>query len=260
MAPATSRNLAPESLEFFARTWEVYRRVVADDLMEHAGLLAALRRRLEGFLQERDRAPLTPAPLTLVDLACGDLTTLAPLLRQLPLAGFTGVDGCATVLPLAQARLAGWAVPCRWLNDDLLHWAESAGERHALISSLFGLHHLADADKQRFLTAVADRLEPGGLLLIGDVFREPGESRDHYVQRYVRRIRHGWTTLSSAQQDQVVAHLSSSDFPAERDHFEAMAARAGWQGEWLWTGSHQAEALLGLRRSPVAPPQQQQQP
>ena len=255
MPPAPSRNLSPESLAFFVRTWEVYHRVVADDLMEHTGLLAALQRRLEGFLQEHG-----PAPLTLVDLACGDLTTLAPLLRQLPLAGFTGVDACATVLPLAQARLKGWPVPCRWLEEDLLHWAERAGERHGLISCLFGLHHLADADKQRFLAAVADRLAPGGLLLIGDVFREPGESRDHYLQRYVHRIRHGWSSLPPAQQNHVVAHITSSDFPAERDQFVAMAAQAGWQAQWLWRGSHRAEALLALCRSPEAPPQQQQQP
>lgn len=244
MGAASSRNLSPESLQFFLRTWEVYHRVVAENLMEHAGLLAALQRRLESFLQAQG-----PAPLTLVDLACGDLTTLAPLLRRLPLAGFTGVDACAAVLPLAQARLQGWPVPCRWLEDDLLHWAESAGERHSLISCLFGLHHLADADKQRFLAAVADRLAPGGLLLIGDVFREPGESRAHYVQRYGRRIRQTWLSLAPDQQEQVVAHVTSSDFPAHRDRFEAMAAQSGWQAEWLWQGSHQAEALIGLRRA-----------
>jgi SAM-dependent methyltransferase len=254
-SPARSNsNLSPESLLFFERTWQVYHQIVADDLMEHAALFAALRPRLQAFLEEWGSAPLTMA-----DLACGDLTTLAPLLRDLPLAGFTGVDACASVIPLAQERLAGWPVPCRWLEDDMLRWAEGPGERHGLISCLFGLHHLADAEKQLFLEVVADRLEPGGLLLIADAFREPGEPLDHYRQRYGRRIRESWTSLGPSFQDHVVAHVSGSDFPAEHDRFAAMAEQSGWQGEWLWRGSHQAEALLVLRRpaSPETPRQQQ---
>ncbi len=158
------------------------------------------------------------------------------------------MDACPSVLPLARVRLAGWPVPCRWLADDLLLWAERPGERHSLISCLFGLHHLADADKRRFLAAVAERLQPGGLLLIADVFREPGEPRRDYLQRYVRRIRECWSSLEPPLQDHVVDHISSSDFPAQRDVFDAMAAQTGWQGEWIWRGSHRAEALMVLHR------------
>jgi hypothetical protein len=93
--------------------------------------------------------------------------------------------------------MAGWGVPCHWLQDDLLHWAGQPGERFSVISCLFGLHHLDDPDKQRFLERVGGRLAEGGLLLIGDVFREPGEDRQAYVQRYVRRIRQQWTSLGA---------------------------------------------------------------
>lgn len=241
--PAATRNLSPESLALFERSWQSYHRVVEADLMEHAGLLGALATHLEAFVTRWG-----PAPLRLADLACGDLTTLGPLLRSLPLAAFTGVDAAATALSLARARMAGWTVPCHWVKDDLLHWAEQRGERHAVISCLFGLHHLADGDKQRFLEQVEGRLAEGGLLLIGDVFREPGEDRPAYLERYVRRIRTQWTGLETALQDHVIDHLTSSDFPAARDAFVAMAETAGWQASWIWNGGHRAEALLALRR------------
>ena len=245
---AITRNLSADSLALFERSWQSYHRVVADDLMEHAGLLRALSACLRDFV-----ASWGNAPLRMADLACGDLTTLEPLLRSLPLAGFTGVDAAATALPLAQARMAGWNVPCRWLQDDLLRWAEGGGaepgaERDAVITCLFGLHHLADADKQRFLERVGGRLAEGGLLLIGDVFREPGEERQVYVQRYVRRIREQWTGLETALQEHVIDHLTSSDYPAQRDAFTVMAEAAGWQTTWIWSGSHRAEALLALQR------------
>jgi SAM-dependent methyltransferase len=241
---AATENLSPQSLALFERSWQTYHRVVQDDLMEHAGLQRALAARLEAFA-----AQWGPAPFTLADLACGDLTTLAPLLRRLPLARFTGVDASASALPLAQERLADWDVPCTWVRDDLMRWAEQEGERFAVITCLFGLHHLADAGKRRFLEVVGGRLAEGGLLLIGDIFREPTEERPAYLQRYVRRIREQWTGLEPALQDHVVAHITSSDYPAARDQFPAMAHEAGWQSEWIWSGSHQAEALLVLQRT-----------
>jgi SAM-dependent methyltransferase len=238
-----SHNLSADSLAFFERSWQVYHQVVADDLMEHGPLFAALEDHLTGFL-----SGWGDQPLTMADLACGDLTTLAPLLERLPLASFTGLDACASVLERARARLAGLPLSCHWLEGDLLSWAEQPGDRHGLISCLFGLHHLADADKQRFLAGVPARLAPGGLLLIADVFREPGEARDAYVQRYVHRIRTTWSSLAPPLQEHVINHLSSSDFPAEWDAFVAMAEQAGWLAEWTWRGSHRAEALLVLRR------------
>jgi hypothetical protein len=41
--------------------------------------------------------------------------------------------------------------------------------------------------------------------------------------------------------------LTSSDDPAERDVFTAMAETAGWRTRWIWRGSHQAEVLLALQ-------------
>lgn len=241
---AATGNHSPQSLDLFERSWQVYHRLVADDLMEHAGLQQALAERLEAFLGEAGDAPLTMA-----DLACGDLTTLEPLLRCLPLAGFTAVDAAAATLPLARGRMQGWSVPCQWIQEDLLRWADQDGECYSLITCLFGLHHLADPDKQRFLERVGGRLAEGGLLLIGDVFRVPGEDRPSFLQRYVRRIRDLWTDLEAHHQDHVVAHMESSDYPADREVFVAMAHEAGWRAEWLWNGSHSAEALLALQRA-----------
>ena len=85
-----------------------------------------------------------------------------------------------------------------------------------------------------------------------DVFREPDEDRQAYVRRYIRRIRQQWTSLEPALQDHVVDHLVSSDYPAARDAFTAMAAAAGWRCRWIWRGSHQAEALLALQAEAAA--------
>jgi len=212
-------------------------------------------------------APPGPAPLHLADLACGDLTTLAPLLGSLPLASCTGVDAVAAVLDRARERLAEapFPFPCRWRHDDLLRWAEGRAESFTVVSCLFGLHHFADADKRRFLAALPGRLEPNGVLLISDAFREPGETRPAYLQRFGRRIREQWRSLPPPLQEHVLAHINGSDFPADRDVFLTLARETGWRAEWVWRGTQRVEALLALRRSPSAPSasasqEQEQQP
>ncbi len=240
-------------MEFFDRQWATYRRVVDLDLMEHRGLCEATRTALEGWLAARPAA----APARMVDLGCGDLALLTPLLRQLPLDSYLGVDLCGPVLPRAAAGLGAVPYPCGWREQDLLTWAldDTAGEPDGggtvdLIHTSFAVHHLDDGDKARFLAAARRRLAPGGLMLWADVFRQAGESLGAYVERYVARIHRDWGALAEEQRQQVIDHLSQFDRPADGAAIQAAAEACGWRWEWLWRGSHRAEALARL--TPIA--------
>jgi hypothetical protein len=236
-------------MDLFENQWASYRAVVAHDLMEHRAVAAATAEALDAWLARRPAG--APAP-RLVDLGCGDLALLAPLLRRLPLGSYTGIDLTPAVLPLAAAALGPVPYPSHWQPGDLLAWAmdptacDGGAAPVQLLHSAFAIHHLSDGQKATFLAAARRRIASDGLLLWADVFREPGESLDHYRQRYTARIRQGWQPLSGEQQEQVIAHLSQCDLPAERGRIEAVAAAAGWSWQWLWRGQHQAEALALL--------------
>jgi SAM-dependent methyltransferase len=210
---------------------------------------AATAAALEAWLARR---PANAAAPRLVDLGCGDLALLAPLLRRLPLGCYTGLDLTPAVLPLAEAALGPVPYPTHWQEGDLLAWAMAAAATdHAsapvqIIHSAFAVHHLSDGQKTEFLTAARRRVASDGLLIWADVFREPGESLAAYRQRYSQRIRQGWGALRPEQQDQVIDHLSSFDIPAERVAIEAAAQAAGWHWHWAWQGQHRAEALAVL--------------
>ena len=234
-------------MDFFTQQWASYRAVVSHDLMEHRSVAQATATAVEGWLEARGPQA---APARMVDLGCGDLALLAPLLQRLPLGAYTGLDLTAAVLPLAQQALGEVGYPCRWLEGDLLQWASDPSPNDNtpvdILHSAFAIHHLSDAEKQTFLEGSRTRMAPGGLFLWVDVFREPGESREAYIQRYVQRITTGWHQLTAEQQDHVCSHLSSYDHPAERSAIEATARAAGWQWRWAWTGAHRAEALAVL--------------
>ncbi|MFM7675552.1 MAG: class I SAM-dependent methyltransferase [Synechococcus sp.] len=238
-------------MDLFEKQWASYRAVVEHDLMEHRAVASATAQALEDWLARRPAG--APAP-QLVDLGCGDLALLAPLLRRLPLGSYTGLDLTPAVLPLAEAMLGPVPYPTHWQEGDLLAWAmaaaPSAGDPSAapveILHSAFAVHHLSDGQKTEFLAGARRRIASDGLLIWADVFRELGESLSAYRQRYSTRIRRGWQPLNSEQQEQVIAHLSQWDIPAERGPIEAAAAAAGWTWQWVWQGQHRAEAVAVL--------------
>jgi cyclopropane fatty-acyl-phospholipid synthase-like methyltransferase len=233
-------------MDFFERQWGTYRTVLSHDLMEHRAVEQATATALEHWLGAR---PPEASPARMVDLGCGDLALLAPLLRRLPLGSYTGVDLTAAVLPLAEQNLGVVPYPVHWEAGDLLQWANTAQESSAkpveILHSAFAIHHLTDPQKASFLQAARACIADNGLFLWVDVFREPGETREAYLARYSARVQ-GWTALEGPQQEQVIQHLSQCDIPADREAIVEVARQAGWHWRWSWQGRHQAEAMAVL--------------
>lgn len=229
-------------MDFFARQWSTYRTILEYDLMEHGAVAQATATAIEAWLARR---PAPAAAPRMVDLGCGDLALLAPLLRRLPLGSYTGVDLTAAVLPLAQRALGAVPYPTGWVAGDLLAWSQAEGPCVDLIHSAFAIHHLNDADKETFLRGARRRMASDGLLIWVDVFREPGEPLAAYLERYGGRMR-GWARLRPEQREQAIEHVTHCDQPAQRGTIEAVAATAGWSWRWAWQGSHRAEALAVL--------------
>ena len=239
-------------MDFFDRQWSSYRAIVEHDLMEHRAVAAATAATIDDWLTARGRCAPTAA---MVGLGCGDLALLAPLLQRLPRGNYTGLDQAGVVLPLAQASLGEVPYPTQWLEGDLLAWAQgqldpphttAASRGTDVLHSSFAIHHLDDQAKIHFLEAARRRIHPDGLFIWVDVFREPAESHNSYIERYIRRIRSSWHQLNAEQQDHVISHLSNCDLPADREAIAAAARAAGWHLKWTWQGAHQAEALAVL--------------
>lgn len=184
--------------------------------MEHREVAAATAAFLDDWLNQRTE---DASPPRMVDLGCGDLALLAPLLRRLPLGNYTGLDLAPPVLPLAEQSLGPVPYPTQWLEGDLLTRAAEAapittdpapqlqqhpapGQSVDILHSAFAIHHLSDQQRASFLAAARQRLSPDGVFAWAD-------------QR-----RHG------------IDHLLSCDDPADRTAIEAVAEAAGWRWRW----------------------------
>ena len=230
-------------MDFFERQWHTYRSIVDNDWMEHRGLTAAcagaLGRWMAAHPQRRGKARLA-------DLGCGDLALMGPVFRTLPLGSYVGVDLTEQVLPLARAALQPAPFPAEFQCADVLDFIESADADFNLVHASLVLHHLADDQKSRFLESLLRRMRPEGGFLWADVFCEPGEARADFAARYADRVRRGWSAVDEEAREAIVTHMSTFDIPADRAAVEVTARRAGWRWEWLWQGSHQAEAVALL--------------
>ena len=230
-------------MDLFERQWQTYRSVVDHDWMEHRGITEACAGALRSWIADHpDRA----GKARLLDLGCGDLAQMVPMFRALPLGGDLGGDRAGQGLPMAREAMGPVGFPVDFVHADVAAFVRAPGEDFDLVHAALVLHHLPDDAKADFLVDLRARVRPGGAVVWADVFREPGELREHYVQRYAARIRGGWTAIDEDAREAIVTHMSTYDYPADRAAIVTAAEQAGWQWRWLWRGSHDAEAVALL--------------
>lgn len=235
-------------MDLFEQQWQTYRSVIENDWMEHRGVTAACSSALQTWMAQH---PERHGQARLLDLGCGDMAQMAPVFRALPLGAFVGVDLTEQVLPMAASALGDVPFTAEFHHRDVQRFVEAEGEPFDLVHASFVLHHLSDDEKARFLSTLRGRIRRDGAFLWIDVFCEPGESREDYLARYVSRIRSGWDTIAVDAREAVVTHITAYDFPADRSAIVDVAADSGWHWEWVWQGSHRAEAAALL--TPTAP-------
>ncbi|HEX6510554.1 MAG TPA: class I SAM-dependent methyltransferase [Chloroflexota bacterium] len=120
-------------------------------------------------------AALVPADrddrFTAVDLACGTGSMSEVLLKRFPQCRLLALDGSPSMLAEARQRLA----PCRDRVElgefDLRRrdWLHRVPENVRCFVSSLAIHHLDGAEKQSLFRDLAERLPPGGALLIVDL-------------------------------------------------------------------------------------------
>jgi ubiquinone/menaquinone biosynthesis C-methylase UbiE len=226
-------------MDLFEKQWQTYRSVVDNDWMEHEAITTACAAALEAWMTAH---PGWRGKARMMDLGCGDLGPMAPVLQKLPLGEYVGVDITAQVLPLARTALGTVPYPVHFHHSDIRTFLTTISAPFDLVHASFVLHHLLDEDKATFLDELRSHVRPDGAFLWTDVFREPDESRGGYLKRYVDRIRRSWSNIDVESREAVITHIVNYDFPADRVSIVDTAARAGWQLSWLWQGSYQAEA------------------
>jgi tRNA (cmo5U34)-methyltransferase len=155
---------------------------------------------------------------TVVDICAGEGLLCERILDGYPNSRVLALDGSELMRSQARARLApfGGRAEVRAFELDGDDWTEELPSPLRCAVSSMALHHLEAQRKRRLFQRLAERLEPGGALLIADIIAAPSDfaRRSFAVQ---------WTKLAQAQSLVVTGSLQ----PYER------AVADGWHPTWV---------------------------
>ena len=186
-------------------------------------------------------------PYRMLDLGCGNARYLAPCLMQDPPALYEGVDLSESALAEARGYLAGLSCPVSLKQGGLLEAAEATEKRWDVIFSGFAVHHLTPAEKARFFRAAGRGLSDGGWLLMVDVVREEDQSREVFLEGYLRFMRENWKKIPHAELESACAHVETCDYPENMATLIEMAKASGLHGSHVISQYGQHIALLFSR-------------
>lgn len=209
-----------DRIQEFFDVWSVYDAVLDRNHMFHEPIF-------------RDVASVVAShfagcPFDVLDLGCGSARHVARALAGQGVGRYTGYDLSPVALDCARGNLSALGCTLDLRCADLADGVGEDAGTHDLIVSSYALHHLGAAEKARFLGSARRRVNEGGLVLVVDVFRDAGEDRATYLDRYVGWIRSEWTDLGKPALDAIEEHIRANDYPENGEEFAAMAIAAGF--------------------------------
>jgi hypothetical protein len=215
-----------------------YQRIVSANLMFHCEVYAVLRRVL------LDEAPRS---FSLIDVACGDATAMAQALGGLDIGHYDGIDLSSASLEDARSALGHLPCPvalhCRDFVESLDGWPDPAD----VVWIGMSLHHLRTAQKLALMRTVRRIVGGKGLFLIWEPTLAPGESKDHWCERFTA-LRPGWAQISDAEFDAMDAHIRVADYPETAATWSALGETAGFgQGELLFKAPNGLASVIRYR-------------
>jgi len=202
--------------------WQVYEKLVIHDYMDHRAFFDRLAREINTRF---DR------PVSILDLGCGDLTPVRSLLAAVPVEHYVGIDESEVALSIARAHLQQWTVQGQLLAGDMREVLKTLRGPFDIIIASFSLHHLADPDEKRAVfAACAPLLSSDGFLAVIDVFTNPSEPRDEYVERWIRQADTHYRALEPEEKQLLFQHARERDFPVSLEQCRTLGEAAGLPG------------------------------
>ena len=200
--------------------WRAYQKLLDHDYMYHLAFFSRLKHEIKRCFHE---------PVTILDLGCGDVSPIQPMLEELDVGLYCGIDQSETALSKAETRLALLNLPSRVYPGNLLDTLRTLTGRFDVIIASFSFHHLQTTeDKKRVLEECHRVLNPRGLVAIIDVFHAEDETREEYLRRWVDFARKTYTALDQVEMTNLVDHARSNDFPEPLSTYRFICRTAGY--------------------------------
>jgi ubiquinone/menaquinone biosynthesis C-methylase UbiE len=202
--------------------WSAYEKLVDNDYMHHRRffrrLAAEIRRRFD-------------APVKILDLGCGDAAPIGTVLRDLNIGLYCGVDESETAMAMAGQRLSSLGISHELYPGDFRELLPRLQQTFDVIVASFSLHHLRGPNaKLRVLRDCLRLIEPGGLMIVIDVFLISDVTRKQYLRDWAAMARTRFTALDDEEISMLIEHVEACDFPESVQVYRKLGGEAGYAG------------------------------
>ena len=207
------------STMIFSKHWDVYQGIIANNYMLHREIAVYFERSFEHIEEQKG--------IRVLDLGCGDAGQIANALKLKQVNHYTGYDLSQPALDLAGANLLDLPAIKKFLCGQMEVLIKQEQDDCQLIYSSYAIHHLQDSEKKQLLTDACRRLAKGGIIIIIDVFRKEGQSREEYLDSYINWMDESWTAIDLAGKELIWEHVRQFDFPTTIGNITAWSAELG---------------------------------
>lgn len=209
--------------DLFTKHWNIYRKIIARNYMQHREFGEEIRLVLDHFDPEQ--------PLRVLDLGCGDAYQMAIQLKGRVVESYSGYDLAGPALALAEGNMKGLASEVRLEEGKMEELITREKGDFNIIYSSYAIHHLADEEKKVLVGEIRKRLAANGVFILIDTFRTGGESREEYLSRYLKHWLEQWVALTPEERGLVRDHIVTYDYPAFLEDMNQWAVEAGFEVE-----------------------------
>lgn len=212
----------PQSVgDFFGKKWHLYQTAIRREVLCHTEMLSALSSVLADQFGDRT--------FSFADFGCGDGTAVLQTLKKCGVSSYVGVDAAPQLIDKARENLEILHCEKRLICGDMADAIDSLNAPVDVIYCAYSLHHLLPVEKERFVAKCAERLTPGGCLLIVDGFLSENESRDSWLARLEQRFVDKVPEFTAEDRAQLMQHPRDSDVPQTISDFRRMGQPPRWR-------------------------------
>lgn len=198
---------------------QVYNKIVTNNLMNHQELYGELHKLIKENYQDQ--------AFSMIDLGCGDASQTAKALKGLSLAKFTGLDLSQKALEDVKKSFSDFDCEINLIQGNYTNDLNKIDEQFDIILSGFSVHHLSIPEKKEFFKSCKKLLKAGGKLIVLDIIKEKGESREEYLEKW-DKYQASWTALNKEESAYTNNHIHTADFPESFYDYEQMSQEAGF--------------------------------
>lgn len=210
----------PEASAYFNANWQKYQESIRKDMLCHQEMFDALNH----FLSQHNKQPFI-----LVDVGCGDSSSIYSVLTQHQIKKYIGIDAAPDVLKMSDNNLA--AVQCKkeYICEDMVTAVSQLNDPIDVMFTSYAVHHLSPQQKSDFMEDCKAKLAPNGVLLMIDGVLEKGQNRTEWLDKLEDRFKVVIPEMPEEERKSRMEHPRLSDFPDSIQFFKDKAAEQGWK-------------------------------